>query len=75
MIQITVNGAGRRFGGEHQMPLLWYLGDVLELTGTKFGCGIGQCRAGELGNLVGEAASLASHTERQDRRVKDQFAG
>jgi len=25
------------------MPLLWYLRDVLRLTGTKFGCGIGLC--------------------------------
>lgn len=27
------------------MPLLWVLRDVLELTGTKYGCGIGQCGA------------------------------
>jgi aerobic-type carbon monoxide dehydrogenase small subunit (CoxS/CutS family) len=35
----------RRFDGEPEMPLLWYLRDQLELTGTKFGCGIGQCGA------------------------------
>ena len=27
------------------MPLLWYLHDVIELTGTKFGCGMGLCGA------------------------------
>ena len=27
------------------MPLLWYLRDLLELTGTKFGCGMGLCGA------------------------------
>ena len=27
------------------MPLLWVLRDLLNLTGTKFGCGIGQCGA------------------------------
>jgi isoquinoline 1-oxidoreductase alpha subunit len=27
------------------MPLLWYLRDELQMTGTKFGCGIGQCGA------------------------------
>ena len=31
--------------GDPQMPLLWYLRDVLRLTGTKFGCGIGACGA------------------------------
>ena len=30
---------------EPQMPLLWALRDVLGLTGTKYGCGIGQCGA------------------------------
>jgi isoquinoline 1-oxidoreductase alpha subunit len=43
MIQLNVNGHGRRFDGHPDMPLLWYLRDLLELTGTKFGCGIGQC--------------------------------
>ena len=27
------------------MPLLWYLRDVLQLPGTKFGCGVGLCGA------------------------------
>ncbi|WP_408528839.1 (2Fe-2S)-binding protein [Paraburkholderia fungorum] len=31
--------------GPADMPLLWALRDVLALTGTKFGCGIGQCGA------------------------------
>jgi isoquinoline 1-oxidoreductase alpha subunit len=45
MISLNVNGVKRRFDGEPEMPLLWYLRDQLELTGTKFGCGIGQCGA------------------------------
>jgi isoquinoline 1-oxidoreductase alpha subunit len=45
MIQLRVNGANRKFDGDPDMPLLWYLRDLLELTGTKFGCGIGQCGA------------------------------
>jgi isoquinoline 1-oxidoreductase subunit alpha len=45
MIQLTVNGASRQFDGDPAMPLLWYLRDLLELTGSKFGCGIGQCGA------------------------------
>jgi isoquinoline 1-oxidoreductase alpha subunit len=45
MIQLKVNGAGRSFDGDPEMPLLWYLRDVLGLTGSKFGCGIGLCGA------------------------------
>jgi isoquinoline 1-oxidoreductase subunit alpha len=45
MIQLKVNGAERSFSGDPNMPLLWYLRDVLMLTGSKFGCGIGLCGA------------------------------
>jgi len=45
MIQLTVNGTERSFNGDPEMPLLWYLRDILGLTGAKFGCGIGLCGA------------------------------
>ena len=45
MIQLKVNGVVRNFEGDPEMPLLWYLRDVLGLTGTKFGCGIALCGA------------------------------
>lgn len=45
MIRLKVNGSTRQFDGEPDMPLLWYLRDVIELTGTKYGCGIAQCGA------------------------------
>ena len=45
MIQLTVNGKASQFDGDVEMPLLWYLRDALELTGTKFGCGMGLCGA------------------------------
>jgi len=45
MIHFKVNGADRTFDGDPDMPLLWYLRDVLGLTGTKFGCGMGLCGA------------------------------
>ena len=41
MIQLNVNAVARQFNGDPDMPLLWYLRDVLQLTGTKFGCGMG----------------------------------
>ncbi len=45
MIQLSVNGSARQFDGESEMPLLWYLRDLIDLTGTKFGCGLGVCGA------------------------------
>jgi isoquinoline 1-oxidoreductase alpha subunit len=45
MIQLKVNGAEQSFNGDPEMPLLWYLRDVLGLTGSKFGCGVGLCGA------------------------------
>ena len=44
-IQLTVNGKTMSANATEDMPLLWVLRDVLGLTGTKFGCGIGQCGA------------------------------
>ena len=45
MITLTVNGTERRFAGDPEMPLLWYLRDEIGLTGTKFGCGLALCGA------------------------------
>jgi len=43
MVKFKVNGVERSFAGDSDMPLLWYLRDILGLTGTKFGCGIALC--------------------------------
>ena len=45
MASLTVNGAARNFDGDAAMPLLWYLRDELQMTGTKFGCGMALCGA------------------------------
>ena len=45
MPTLIVNGIERRFDGDPEMPLLWYLRDELGLTGTKFGCGVAACGA------------------------------
>lgn len=42
---LNVNGQSRTVDVEPETPLLWVLRDTLELTGTKFGCGVGQCAA------------------------------
>jgi aerobic-type carbon monoxide dehydrogenase small subunit (CoxS/CutS family) len=42
---LNVNGVAYTVESEPAMPLLWVLRDLLNLTGTKFGCGIGVCAA------------------------------
>ncbi|MGB0133496.1 (2Fe-2S)-binding protein [Dokdonella sp.] len=44
-LQLKINGKPYFHDGDAAMPLLWYLRDVLRLTGTKYGCGIGACGA------------------------------
>jgi isoquinoline 1-oxidoreductase alpha subunit len=43
--QLNVNGRSTMVDVPADMPLLWAIRDVLNLKGTKFGCGIGQCGA------------------------------
>jgi isoquinoline 1-oxidoreductase alpha subunit len=45
MAKLTVNGQERDFDAEPDTPLLWVLREQLDLTGSKYGCGIGQCGA------------------------------
>lgn len=45
MASFKVNGIAHSFDGDPEMPLLWYLRDILHLTGTKFGCGMALCGA------------------------------
>jgi len=42
---ITINGKAHDIDVEGDMPLLWFLRDNLEFTGTKYGCGAGLCGA------------------------------
>jgi aerobic-type carbon monoxide dehydrogenase small subunit (CoxS/CutS family) len=45
MVNFTLNGEAKEANVPGANPLLWVLRESLELTGTKFGCGIGQCGA------------------------------
>jgi isoquinoline 1-oxidoreductase subunit alpha len=42
---LNINGQVRKIDVAEDTPLLWVLRDTLELTGTKYGCGIAQCGA------------------------------
>jgi isoquinoline 1-oxidoreductase subunit alpha len=44
-LTLSVNGESFFHEGDPAMPLLWFLRDILRLTGTKYGCGIGACGA------------------------------
>jgi len=43
--KLNVNGQTTMVDAPADMPLLWVLRDIMNLRGTKYGCGIGQCRA------------------------------
>ncbi len=45
MIPISVNGSSFSVDAEPETPLLWVLRDHLDMTGTKFGCGMSLCGA------------------------------
>jgi len=45
VFKINVNGKVQTIDAEPDMPLLWAIRDIVGLTGTKYGCGIGLCGA------------------------------
>lgn len=45
MVSFKINSRSVTFDGDADTPLLWVIRDELKMTGTKFGCGIGQCGA------------------------------
>ena len=59
MFSLQINGNLHQVNVEDEMPLLWVLRDELGMTGTKFGCGIGQCGACTV-HVNGEAARSCS---------------
>jgi len=69
-IEITVNGTKRVFDVEPQTLLLNLLRDEMDLTGTKYGCGIGECGACTV-LLDGDAvlACMVLAVDADDRRV------
>jgi isoquinoline 1-oxidoreductase alpha subunit len=57
---LDINGKQHTVDAPADMPLLWVLRDKLGLTGTKFGCGVGQCLACAV-HLDGEVAFSCSY--------------
>ena len=67
---ITINGQLHQTDVDGDMPLLWFLRDTLELTGTKYGCGMGLCGACTV-HLDGDAVQscLVTVSEANDKKV------
>ena len=69
-IKLTVNGDTRELDIDPAMPLLWAIRDHLQLTGTKFGCGMALCGACTV-HLDGQPtrSCVTPVSAVQDRRV------
>lgn len=67
---LTINGKVHQTDVDGNMPLLWFLRDTLELTGTKYGCGIGMCGSCTV-HLDGQAvrSCLTTVSEADGRKV------
>ena len=77
-MQIKVNGVERSFDGDPDLPLLWYLRDVLGLTGTKFGCGMalcGTCTVHQDGKAIRSCVNKVSATSGKEITTIEGISG
>jgi aerobic-type carbon monoxide dehydrogenase small subunit (CoxS/CutS family) len=65
IFKLNVNGRIYKIKAEPDEPLLWVLRDDLDLTGTKFGCGVGEC---------GACSVLINGVARRSCQVQIQYA-
>ena len=65
---VTVNGTRHTVDVPADMPLLWVLRDILNMKGTKFGCGVGVCGACETRVISGTPDHRDSILTEQERK-------
>ena len=69
MATLLINGKSRAVDADPDTPLLWVLRERLQLTGTKFGCGMAQCGACTV-HLDGQAVRSCQTTVAQAQGKK-----
>ncbi len=68
MVTLDINGKKYNLDIAPEMPLLWAIRDIIGLTGTKFGCGIGACGACKI--LINNEATYSCLTPVSDAKGK-----
>jgi len=69
MINLKINKKPYTVDADPEMPLLWFIRDIIGLTGTKFGCGVAQCGACVVhlnGEAVRSCVTKVSRAENQE---------
>ncbi|MBS1537379.1 MAG: (2Fe-2S)-binding protein [Bacteroidetes bacterium] len=71
MTTFTVNGQKKTLDVPSEMPLLWVLRDILNLTGTKYGCGVGVCGACSVlvDNSIAVRSCLATCADMEGKNI------
>jgi isoquinoline 1-oxidoreductase alpha subunit len=69
MISLNVNGKTYNVDAPKDTPLLWVIRDYLKLTGTKYGCGIGEC--GSCTVLINGEAKRSCQISAEDAQGAD----
>ena len=69
MVSLNVNGKEYKLDVPEDMPLLWVIRDYLNLTGTKYSCGVGECGSCTV-HIDGKAERSCSIPVGDVRRVR-----
>jgi isoquinoline 1-oxidoreductase subunit alpha len=70
MTTLQINGKKYKIDVDPEMPLLWAIRDIIGLTGTKFGCGIGSCGACKiLVDNIAVYSCLTSVTQAHGKKI------
>jgi aerobic-type carbon monoxide dehydrogenase small subunit (CoxS/CutS family) len=75
MIYFKINGKDASIEAQPDTPLLWVLRDHLQLTGTKYGCGMAQCGYCQSGQIMSATALLKEHPHPSEAQISAAMDG